>query len=72
MEGNVSGGQVPRASLVPGRRNAMITMEELLALMVRQGGSDLHLSAASPPRIRVDGMLLPVEPARVSSSATLA
>ena len=41
----------------------MITMEELLALMVRQGGSDLHLSVASPPRIRVDGLLLPVETA---------
>lgn len=39
----------------------MITMEDLLALMVRQGGSDLHLSVASPPRIRVDGVLLPVE-----------
>jgi twitching motility protein PilT len=39
----------------------MITMEELLALMVRQGGSDLHLSVNSPPRIRVDGLLLPVE-----------
>ncbi len=39
----------------------MITMEELLALLVRQGGSDLHLSVASPPRIRVHGMLLPVD-----------
>ena len=39
----------------------MITMEELLALMVRQGGSDLHLSVGSPPRIRVHGMLMPVE-----------
>jgi len=39
----------------------MITMEELLALLVRQGGSDLHLSVGSPPRIRVDGVLLPVE-----------
>lgn len=39
----------------------MITMEELLALMVRQGGSDLHISVGSPPRIRVDGVLLPVE-----------
>ena len=39
----------------------MITMEELLALMVRQGGSDLHISLGSPPRIRVDGVLLPVE-----------
>lgn len=39
----------------------MITMEELLALMVRQGGSDLHVSVGTPPRIRVDGVLLPVE-----------
>jgi twitching motility protein PilT len=39
----------------------MITMEELLALLVRQGGSDLHLSVASPPRIRVHGMLMPVD-----------
>jgi twitching motility protein PilT len=36
-------------------------MEELLALMVRQGGSDLHISVGSPPRIRIDGDLLPVE-----------
>lgn len=39
----------------------MITMEELLALLVRQGGSDLHISVGSPPRIRVHGTLLPVE-----------
>ncbi len=39
----------------------MITMEELLTLLVRQGGSDLHISVNSPPRIRVDGMLLPVD-----------
>jgi len=39
----------------------MITMEELLALLVRQRGSDLHISVGSPPRIRVHGTLLPVE-----------
>ncbi len=39
----------------------MITMEDLLALLVRKGGSDLHISASSPPRIRLDGMLVPVE-----------
>ncbi|MEM6672770.1 MAG: type IV pilus twitching motility protein PilT [Planctomycetota bacterium] len=39
----------------------MITMEELLALLVRQGGSDLHISVGSPPRVRVNGTLLPVE-----------
>ncbi|MEO6708807.1 MAG: type IV pilus twitching motility protein PilT [Planctomycetota bacterium] len=39
----------------------MITMEELLALLIHQGGSDLHITVASPPRIRVDGVLLPVD-----------
>ncbi|HKX45580.1 MAG TPA: type IV pilus twitching motility protein PilT [Planctomycetota bacterium] len=39
----------------------MITMEDLLALLVRKGGSDLHISTNSPPRIRVDGLLVPVE-----------
>ena len=48
----------------------MITMEELLALMVRQGGSDLHISVASPPRIRIDGELLPVEHAMLNSDDT--
>ncbi|MFN0008552.1 MAG: type IV pilus twitching motility protein PilT [Planctomycetota bacterium] len=44
----------------------MITMEELLALLVRQGGSDLHISVGTPPRIRIDGELLPVEHAPMS------
>jgi twitching motility protein PilT len=44
----------------------MITMEELLALLVRQGGSDLHISVGTPPRIRIDGELLPVEHAPLS------
>ena len=32
-------------------------MEELLRTMVEKGGSDLHISANSPPRVRVDGAL---------------
>src|SRR6185295_11507437 len=39
----------------------MISIEELLTVMVHRGGSDLHLSAGSPPRIRVDGVLLNTE-----------
>jgi twitching motility protein PilT len=39
----------------------MITMEDLLALVVRKGGSDLHISVGTPPRIRIDGALIPVE-----------
>jgi len=36
----------------------MLTMEELLRTMVERGGSDLHLSAGSAPRQRIDGNLI--------------
>jgi twitching motility protein PilT len=39
----------------------MISIEELLTIMVQRGGSDLHISAGSPPRIRVDGVLVNTE-----------
>ncbi len=39
----------------------MVTLEDLLRTMVDKGGSDLHLTAGSPPRIRVDGELMPLE-----------
>jgi len=38
----------------------MISIEELLQTMVSRGASDLHIAAGSPPRIRVDGKLLPL------------
>ncbi len=39
----------------------MVSLEELLQLLVSRGGSDLHIAAGSPPRIRVDGRLIPTE-----------
>lgn len=39
----------------------MISMEELLTLLVQRGGSDLHLAAGTPPRIRIDGKLVTTE-----------
>ena len=36
----------------------MVSMEELLGLLVQRGGSDLHLSVGSPPKIRIDGRLV--------------
>lgn len=38
----------------------MISLEELLQTMVAKGASDLHVVAGSPPRIRVDGRLVPL------------
>jgi twitching motility protein PilT len=37
------------------------TIEELLQILVDRGGSDLHLSAGSPPKIRVHGTMLNTE-----------
>lgn len=37
------------------------SMPQLLKALVDQGGSDLHLSAHSPPRFRIDGKLVPLE-----------
>jgi len=39
----------------------MVSMEELLNLMVQRGGSDLHISVGSPPKIRIDGKLVDTE-----------
>jgi twitching motility protein PilT len=39
----------------------MVTLEEMLLLLVKKGGSDLHLTAGSRPRIRVDGLLVDTE-----------
>ncbi len=39
----------------------MADLKEMLQTLVEQGGSDLHLTAGSPPRIRVDGELVETE-----------
>ena len=48
----------------------MVSLEELLTLLVQRNGSDLHISAASPPRIRVDGRLVPTGHEMLSSEET--
>ena len=39
----------------------MLIMRELLELLVKRGGSDLHITAGSPPKMRVNGSLLDTE-----------
>jgi twitching motility protein PilT len=39
----------------------MISLSELLQKVLHSGGSDLHLSIASPPQIRIDGHLCPLD-----------
>lgn len=38
----------------------MQSLEELLSTMVSQGSSDLHITTNTPPRIRIDGRLIPL------------
>lgn len=38
----------------------MVTLEELLHVLMERKGSDLHITAGSPPRVRVDGDLVPI------------
>lgn len=38
-----------------------MNIEELLQLVMDRGGSDLHISAGTPPIIRVSGALMTLE-----------
>src|ERR671927_470530 len=46
-----------------------ISLSELLKKLIEMGGSDLHLTTGSPPQVRVDGHLRPLESFRVLTSA---
>jgi twitching motility protein PilT len=46
------------------------TLNELLKLMVEQGGSDLHITTNSPPMVRVDGILKPLNFPHVTPAET--
>jgi twitching motility protein PilT len=39
----------------------MATLYELLRTMIERGASDLHITTGSPPRMRIDGKLLPID-----------
>ena len=42
----------------------------LLAQTIELGGSDLHLKVDSPPRVRVDGVLIPLEEPLITDDDT--
>ena len=46
-----------------------ISLSELLKKLAELGGSDLHITTGSPPQIRVDGHLGPIEGYRSLTSA---
>ena len=39
----------------------MASIYDLLKIMIEKGASDLHITTASPPRLRVDGKLVPLD-----------
>jgi twitching motility protein PilT len=59
-----------RGELPIGECCAMVTLEELLETVVSRGGSDLHISAGAPPKVRIDGLLLDVMPEAMSHDET--
>jgi twitching motility protein PilT len=46
-----------------------LSLSDLLKKLIEMGGSDLHLTTNTPPQVRVDGHLRPVEGVRTLSSA---
>jgi twitching motility protein PilT len=49
---------------------ATLSLAEMLKKMIEMGGSDLHITTNSPPRIRVDGKLRPLETPPMTASET--
>ncbi|MBV8859631.1 MAG: type IV pilus twitching motility protein PilT [Acidobacteria bacterium] len=46
-----------------------LSLSDLLKKLIEMGGSDLHLTTNTPPQVRVDGHLRPVEGVRTLASA---
>ena len=48
----------------------MVNLHQLLKELVERGGSDLHITTNSPPQIRIDGQLKPMELPSLSAVET--
>ncbi|MCG8556802.1 MAG: type IV pilus twitching motility protein PilT [Proteobacteria bacterium] len=47
-----------------------LSLHQLLRALVDKGGSDLHISAHTPPQLRIDGSLLPLKTAPLTPQQT--
>ena len=47
-----------------------VTMHQLLKTLVDQSGTDLHITTNSPPQIRIDGKMIPLQLPPMSASET--
>jgi len=48
----------------------MASIYDLLKIMIEKGASDLHITTGSPPRLRVDGKLIPLDYPNLSPAET--
>jgi twitching motility protein PilT len=48
----------------------MATIYDLLKVMIEKGASDLHITTGSPPRLRVDGKLIPLDDPSLTPAET--
>ena len=47
-----------------------VTLHQLLKTLVEQGGTDLHITTSSPPQVRIDGKLIPLQLPPLSAPET--
>ena len=47
-----------------------VTMHQLLKTLVDQGGTDLHVTTNSPPQVRIDGKMVPLQLPPLTASET--
>lgn len=48
----------------------MVDLHQLLKLMIEKNASDLHITTGSPPQLRIDGRLTPVNMPQLNASET--
>ncbi|MEK6691863.1 MAG: type IV pili twitching motility protein PilT, partial [Nitrospirota bacterium] len=48
----------------------MATLHELLQLIIEKGASDLHITTGTPPQLRIDGKLVPLDLPQMGPSET--
>ncbi|MHA1569649.1 MAG: type IV pilus twitching motility protein PilT [Alphaproteobacteria bacterium] len=48
----------------------MVDLHQLLKLMIEKNASDLHITTGSPPQLRIDGRLTPVNMPQLTASET--
>src|ERR1041385_9087144 len=58
-----------KAMAVQEQTQEPLSLSDLLKKLIEMGGSDLHLTTNTPPQVRVDGHLRPIEGTRTLTSA---